>query len=105
MKIKILSILAFVLVISIPLYATDALVTTEWLAANLNNPNVRVIEVSVEPGVFERGHIPGAVNFRWHTDLVDPIRRDIISKENFEKLLWISFVIFSLVDTESTHSN
>lgn len=87
MKIKILSILALVLVISIPLYAIDALVTTEWLAANLNNPNVRVIEVSVEPGVFERGHIPGAVNFRWHTDLVDPIRRDIISKENFEKLL------------------
>ncbi|KZD07424.1 thiosulfate sulfurtransferase [Oceanibaculum pacificum] len=62
------------------------LVSTEWLAANLNDPKVRVIEVSVQPGVFERGHIPGATNVRWHSDLVDPVRRDIASKEAFETL-------------------
>lgn len=87
MKSKFISALVLALAVSTQLFATDALVSTEWLAANLNNPNVRIVEVSVEPGVFERGHIPGAVNFRWHTDLVDPVRRDIISKENFEKLL------------------
>jgi thiosulfate/3-mercaptopyruvate sulfurtransferase len=43
--------------------------------------------VSVDTGVYERGHIQGAVNFKWHTDLVDPVKRDIASKENFEKLL------------------
>ena len=67
--------------------ATDALVSTDWAARNLNNPDVRFVEVSVEPGKFERGHIPGAINLRWHTDLVDPVRRDIVSKERFEELL------------------
>jgi thiosulfate/3-mercaptopyruvate sulfurtransferase len=67
--------------------ASDALVTTEWLQKNLNDPKVRVIEVSVNPGVFERGHVPGATNFVWHTDLADPVRRDIVSKDNLQKLL------------------
>jgi thiosulfate/3-mercaptopyruvate sulfurtransferase len=66
---------------------SDFLVTTDWLEKNLNNPKLRLIEVSVDTGVYERGHIQGAVNFKWHTDLVDPIKRDIASKENFEKLL------------------
>ncbi len=65
----------------------DVLVSTEWLEKNLNDPKLRIIEVSVNPGVYERGHVPGAVNFSWHTDLVDPVRRDIVGKENFEKLL------------------
>jgi thiosulfate/3-mercaptopyruvate sulfurtransferase len=65
----------------------DFLVTTDWLEKNLNNPKLRLIEVSVDTGVYERGHIQGAVNFKWHTDLVDPVKRDIASKENFEKLL------------------
>lgn len=69
------------------LAASDVLVTTEWLEKNLNNPKVRIIEVSVTPGVYERGHIPGAVNFAWHRDLVDPVRRDIASQENFQALL------------------
>ncbi|RMX07894.1 sulfurtransferase [Corticibacter populi] len=63
------------------------LVSTEWLAENLDSDKVRVIEVSVNPGVYERGHIPGAVNFSWHTDLNDRTRRDIVSKQDFEKLL------------------
>ncbi len=68
-------------------FADGPLVTTDWLSANLNNPQVRVVEVSVNPGVFEQGHIPGAVNFRWHTDLVDTVRRDLVSKTRFEELL------------------
>ena len=63
------------------------LVSTEWLAKNLQEPNVRIIEVSVNPGVYERGHVPGAVNFSWHSDLNDKVRRDIVGKEDFEKLL------------------
>lgn len=69
------------------LAADGPLVTTDWLEANLDNPSVRLIEVSVNPGVFERGHIPGATNFVWHTDLVDPVRRDIASKDQLEGLL------------------
>ncbi len=67
--------------------ASDFLVSTDWLEKNLNDPKVRVIEVSVNPGVYERGHIPGAVNFAWHTDLVDPVRRDIVGKDRFQQLL------------------
>ncbi len=67
--------------------ASEAVVNADWLAARLDDPNIRIVEVSVEPGKFERGHIPGAVNFRWHTDLVDPVRRDVASLANWEKLL------------------
>jgi thiosulfate/3-mercaptopyruvate sulfurtransferase len=67
--------------------ASDAIVSADWLAARLDDPGVRVVEVSVEPGKFERGHIPGAVNLRWHTDLVDPVRRDIAPQDKWEKLL------------------
>lgn len=67
--------------------SSDALVSTDWLADNLDRDDVRVIEVSVNPGKFERGHIPGAVNFRWHTDLVDTVSRDIIARDDFEALL------------------
>jgi thiosulfate/3-mercaptopyruvate sulfurtransferase len=75
------------MLVSIGAQASDFLVNTDWLEKNLSDPKVRVIEVSVNPGVFERGHIPGAVNFVWHTDLVDPVRRDIASKTAFESLL------------------
>lgn len=65
----------------------DVLVTTDWLEKNLGSKDIRLVEVSVNPGVYERGHIPGAVNFVWHTDLVDPVKRDIASRENFQALL------------------
>lgn len=67
--------------------ASEFLVDTKWLQQNLDNPNVRIIEVSVNPGQFERGHIPGAVNFKWHTDLVDPVRRDIVTAKNLQNKL------------------
>lgn len=74
-----------------PVAAQDApaevLVTADWLEQNLDQPDVRVVEVSVNPGVYEQGHIPGAANLIWHTDLVDPVRRDIVSQERFQELV------------------
>ena len=67
--------------------SSEFLVSTDWLEKNLDNPKVRIIEVSVVPGVYERGHIPGAVNLAWHSDLVDPVKRDIASQENLQQLL------------------
>ena len=66
---------------------SNFLVDTEWLSKNINNPKVSIIEVSVKPGVYEKGHIQGAVNFKWHTDLVDTVARDIISKDKLQNLL------------------
>ncbi|HEV2557470.1 MAG TPA: sulfurtransferase [Microvirga sp.] len=65
---------------------TNPLVTTEWLEKNLDDPKVRIVEVSVEPGLFERGHIPNAQNVVWHTDLVETVTRDIASPEKFQTL-------------------
>lgn len=92
MKIKTLfgagALLAAALLQSVTAHAaSEYLVSTDWLEKNLKDPKVRIIEVSVVPGVYERGHIPGAVNFAWHRDLVDPVRRDIASQEAFQQLL------------------
>ncbi len=59
----------------------------DWLEANLDNPKVRIIEVSTEPGIYERGHIKNAIKFVWHTDLVDTVNRDIINAKNFSRLV------------------
>ena len=87
--IKNLVILTITFLLSSQLASAESkfLVDTNWLAKNINNPKVKVIEVSVKPGVYEKGHIQGAVNFKWHTDLVDTVSRDIISKDKLQNLL------------------
>jgi thiosulfate/3-mercaptopyruvate sulfurtransferase len=64
-----------------------AVAQADWLEKNLDNPKVRIIEVSTEPGIYERGHIKNATKFVWHTDLVDTVNRDIINAKNFSKLV------------------
>ena len=63
-----------------------AVVQTDWLEKNLDNPDVKIIEVSTEAGLYERGHIKNAVKFNWYTDLVEVVNRDIVSRTRFEKL-------------------
>lgn len=87
-KIRLLVTAAGLAVLGGAAAASDGpLVTTEWLEENLENPEIRLLEVSVNPGVYERGHIPGAANIVWHTDLVDPVRRDIASKDQLQSIL------------------
>ncbi|MFI5266408.1 MAG: sulfurtransferase [Chloroflexota bacterium] len=64
-----------------------ALVSTEWVAQHQNDPKVRLVEVDVDTSAYEQGHIPGAVGVNWSTELEDTIRRDIPTKENWDKLL------------------
>jgi thiosulfate/3-mercaptopyruvate sulfurtransferase len=68
------------------------LVTAEWVQQNLKNDAVRIFEVSVDTGVYENGHIPGAVHLNWHTELVDTVRRDIAPREAFQGKLRASGV-------------
>jgi thiosulfate/3-mercaptopyruvate sulfurtransferase len=35
---------------------------------------------------YDSGHIPGAIAFNWRTQLQNPVNRDILSKDAFEKL-------------------
>ncbi len=64
----------------------DPLVTTQWVDHRRGDPSVRLLEVDGAPGVYEQGHIPGAIPIHWATDLSDPVRRDILSREAFEAL-------------------
>jgi thiosulfate/3-mercaptopyruvate sulfurtransferase len=65
----------------------EVLVETDWVKRNLNKPGIRIVEIDVDTKAYAAGHIPGAVGFNWQTQLQDQVRRDIISKEAFEKLL------------------
>jgi len=82
-----LILIAFLFTSQLALANSNVLVDTNWLSKNINNPKVSIIEVSVKPGVYEKGHIQRAVNFKWHTDLVDTVSRDIISKDKLQNLL------------------
>ncbi len=65
----------------------EVLVSTEWAAQHLNDPNVRLVEVDVDTSAYDQGHIPGAVGWNWQTQLQDNIRRDLITKSALEQLL------------------
>ncbi|HEY0583312.1 MAG TPA: sulfurtransferase [Chloroflexota bacterium] len=65
----------------------QSLVSTQWVAEHLDDPNVRLIEVDVDTAAYGQGHVQGAVGVNWTTQLGDPIRRDIPSKEAWAKLL------------------
>src|SRR5438128_1025564 len=66
---------------------SEALVTTDWVAQHLDDPNVRLVEVDVDTTAYDQGHIKGAVGLNWQTQLEDRIRRDIPSKADWEHLL------------------
>jgi thiosulfate/3-mercaptopyruvate sulfurtransferase len=88
----------------------DPLVTTRWLQANLQNPNLRVVDMRgyvvtklLEPGVEEAsyrgarqeylaGHIPGAVYVDWTRDVVDlddPVPAQVAPAERFAEAMGV----------------
>src|SRR5579862_2790213 len=64
----------------------EVLVSTDWLAAHLNEPNSRIVESNEDILLYDTGHIPGAVHIDWRSDLQDQIVRDYISPEKFAAL-------------------
>jgi thiosulfate/3-mercaptopyruvate sulfurtransferase len=65
----------------------DVLVSTEWVAQHLDDPNVRIVESDEDILLYEQGHIPGAVKLDWLTEQQDQIRRDFVDKAGFEALM------------------
>lgn len=65
----------------------SVLVDTAWVANNLENPNVRIVESDEDILLYEVGHIPGAVMVDWHRDLNDPRFRDYIDAADFAALM------------------
>jgi thiosulfate/3-mercaptopyruvate sulfurtransferase len=65
----------------------EVLVETHWVKKHLDDPNVRIVEVDVDTKQYDTGHIPGAVAFNWQTQLQDQVTRDVVSRQDFEKLV------------------
>src|SRR3954452_14408945 len=64
-----------------------ALVTAQWVEDNLDDPSIVLVEVDEDTTSYDAGHIKGAVKLDWTTDLQDQVRRDFVSKDQFEALL------------------
>jgi thiosulfate/3-mercaptopyruvate sulfurtransferase len=65
----------------------DVLVTTDWVAQHTAEPHVRLVEVDVDTSAYEKGHIQSAIAWNWTTQLQDNVRRDLLSRQQFEELL------------------
>ena len=65
----------------------EVLVSTDWVAEHLDDPNVRIVESDEDVLLYDIGHIPGAINLDWHTDLQDQVKRDFLDKAGFEELM------------------
>ena len=65
----------------------NALVDVDWVEEHLDDSNVVLIEVDEDTSAYDKGHIRNAIKLDWTTDLQDQVRRDFVSKEQFEALL------------------
>ncbi len=66
---------------------SDVLVDADWVEAHRDDPGVVLVEVDEDTSAYDKGHIRGAVKIDWKQDLQDPVRRDFVDREGFEKLL------------------
>ena len=65
----------------------QVLVDAEWVEAHLADESVVLVEVDEDTAAYDKNHIRGAVRLDWKKDLQDQVRRDFVSKEQFEALL------------------
>ncbi len=65
----------------------EVLVSTNWLAQHLDDPDIRILESDEDVLLYDLGHIPGAQKIDWQLDLNDPVVRDYLAPESFQKLL------------------
>ena len=55
----------------------DVRIDTQWIAAHVGDPKVRIVEVDVSPATYDQGHIPGALLWDAYADLRDPACRPV----------------------------
>ncbi|MGE5525017.1 MAG: sulfurtransferase [Rhodospirillaceae bacterium] len=69
----------------------ESLVSTEWMAAHLEDPNVVLIDVAGlgqdQLQAYKAGHIPGATAWKWKEMLWDERRRDFPDAREFARRL------------------
>ncbi len=65
----------------------ESIVETDWVADHLGDDNLALVEVDVDTAAYEQGHISGAIGWNWTTQLNDTVRRDILDREQLQRLL------------------
>jgi len=65
----------------------QSLVDADWVESKLDDTKTVLVEVDEDTAAYDKNHIKGAVRLDWKKDLQDPVRRDFVSKEQFEALL------------------
>ena len=65
----------------------EVLVSTDWVAAHLEDPSVRLLESDEDVLLYESGHVPGARKLDWVEDLNDALLRDYIGRDQMEQVL------------------
>src|SRR5215217_4804514 len=65
----------------------DVLITAQSAENHLETPGIVFVEVDEDTTAYDTGHIQGAVKLDWRNDLQDPLRRDFVDQDGFEKLL------------------
>ena len=65
----------------------EALIETDWLAEQLDDPAVRIIEVDEDITAYGQGHIKNALAWNWNTDLHAPVVRDYVDQDGLSHLL------------------
>ncbi len=64
----------------------EVLVSTDWVAENLDNTAVRLVESNEDLLLYSTGHIRNAVHIDWVNDLNDAVRRDYLDADEFAQL-------------------
>jgi len=70
----------------------DAQVPPEFVSTRLDSfasddPDLRLVEVDIDPKRYEEQHIPGAIGLGWERDLAGEYGRDLVTQHEFERLL------------------
>jgi thiosulfate/3-mercaptopyruvate sulfurtransferase len=70
----------------------NAVCSAAWLADNLDrfaedDPAYRLVEVDMDPAVYDEWHIPGAVQIDWEEDIVDGLGGTVVGEEEVADLL------------------
>ena len=71
----------------------ESIVETEWVAQHLDGPNIQLVEVDVDLGAYAEGHIAGALEWDWTSHLNDPVQRNILTREQMQRLLGESGIV------------